>query len=135
MTINNRILQIINKFEQGIRADFARKIGVQRQYISNLIRDGYPVGQKIITGIINNYPEIDANWLTSGEGDMLKPVKTPDNNITTTNTNNNTNTMTTKDPKSLEQFVKYLLQYNSELLQEINMLRDKVGEYSKKNQG
>ena len=72
MNINDRIIEIINNIEGGKRIAFAKKINRKSNQISNIIKKDASVGNIIIQDILKAYPEINANWLINGEGEMLK---------------------------------------------------------------
>lgn len=64
-----RIAQIISGFCES-KADFARKVGEKPQTISNWVaRDN---GMNVLNKIIEVFPEINIDWLMTGEGEMLK---------------------------------------------------------------
>ena len=125
MSINQRIIKIINLLEEGSRVNFGRKIGVSRSGVNSMIQKEGSVGKKNLERIVNTYPLINISWLLTGEGEMLKEEQSE-------NSNKNTTVMVTEDPRSLEQFVKYLLRYNAELQNELSQLREDVARYSKK---
>ena len=72
MNINKRIEAIINTLEGGKRMSFAEKIGRKSNQVSNMLKDDASVGNIIIQDILKTYPNINANWLISGDGEMLK---------------------------------------------------------------
>lgn len=51
------------------QAKFAEIIGVSRGYVNNMT--GNPT-QKVLQSIASSYPELDINWLLTGEGEMIK---------------------------------------------------------------
>lgn len=62
------LLALIDYYSGGNKADFARKIDVKPQTISSWIeRDSFDI-EKIYSKCV----EISANWLLTGEGEMLK---------------------------------------------------------------
>lgn len=64
-----RIAEIIYSFCKS-KADFARKVGEKPQTISNWVaRDN---GMNVLNKIIEVFPEINMDWLMTGEGEMLK---------------------------------------------------------------
>ena len=76
--INDRILQLVEKKANKSRNEFAKKIGVAQQSINRLFnidkRTGkYPLATtEIIASITEMFVDIDANWLLTGKGSMLK---------------------------------------------------------------
>jgi hypothetical protein len=67
--LQERILKIIDTCENGSRYRFATKTGVRNQ-IYTLLKPGHKPGKVTIDRIISTYPNISAEWLTSGIGDM-----------------------------------------------------------------
>ncbi|MDR1156448.1 MAG: hypothetical protein LBL04_17225 [Bacteroidales bacterium] len=67
--LQERILKIIDTFENGSRYRFAAKTGI-RHHIYRLLQPGYNPGKVNIDRIISAYPDISAEWLASGIGDM-----------------------------------------------------------------
>lgn len=70
MEINNRISQIIDHYRLE-QKDFAQKIGTTPGNISKLINGLTSPGGKILESILVHYPEISAEWLMRGKGEML----------------------------------------------------------------
>lgn len=70
----DRIKEIFNYtgMKQG---DFAKKIGVSQQMISDIFNNRKKAGEKIILGIIDNIDNINPLWLLKGEGTMLNEEK------------------------------------------------------------
>lgn len=72
MTLNFRIKEIRREFCNNSTKVLAQKLGVSSQAVSNYVRDGYNIGREVIENLLSVYPNIDANWLLSGKGNMLK---------------------------------------------------------------
>lgn len=68
-TEGERISKIISRFCES-KADFARRIGEKPQTVSNWVSRG--AGKNVLNKILTGFPEINANWLLTGEGEMLK---------------------------------------------------------------
>lgn len=66
---SDRIRLIISHFCES-PADFARKMGEKPQTVSNWITRG--VGKNVIDKIVTGFPEVNIDWLLTGEGEMLK---------------------------------------------------------------
>lgn len=67
-----RIAQIISEFCES-KADFARKVREKPQTISNWVaRDN---GTNVLNKIIEVFPEVNMDWLMTGQGEMLKEAK------------------------------------------------------------
>jgi len=72
MTINSRIKKIRKELCNDSTKELSEILGVSSQAVSNYIRDGYSVGEGVLYKIATKFPQINANWLLTGEGDMLK---------------------------------------------------------------
>ena len=51
-------------------AEFANMVGWDRQYLNALMK-GRGFGVKPIETLLRRFPELDARWLITGDGDML----------------------------------------------------------------
>ncbi len=71
MTINEKIAKIREVFCDGDNAKFAKMIGKQPQYASNICK-GKNVGEKLKEQILDIFPQVNRVWLLTGEGEMLK---------------------------------------------------------------
>ena len=71
MIIINRIYQFIKYKEVSIR-QFEKKINVSNGLISNAKRKKTDIQSKWVSEILYNFPEINADWLMTGKGEMLK---------------------------------------------------------------
>lgn len=85
-TVTDRIIQIID-WSKLSRAAFARKIGINRANIDNILKPkSINPSLELIKRICLAYPEINANWLVCNRGKMLqnededKVVKLEDEN-------------------------------------------------------
>lgn len=70
--INSRIREIRRRYCNDSNADFAEHMGERPNTVNNWVRDGYSVGKTVINKIVGKFPEVDASWLLTGEGNMLK---------------------------------------------------------------
>lgn len=72
-SVNQRLNLIVDTFERGVKAAFARKAGISAQGVQELLagRKGDP-SFKVLVRILENYPTVDANWLVLGRGNMLR---------------------------------------------------------------
>lgn len=69
-----RIAMIISQFCES-KADFARKIGERPQTVSNWVSRG--AGKNVLNKILGYFPEVNVNWLLTGEGEMINQSPTP----------------------------------------------------------
>lgn len=67
-----RIAMIISQFCES-KADFARKIGERPQTVSNWVSRG--AGKNVLNKILGYFPEVNVNWLLTGEGEMLNTTQ------------------------------------------------------------
>lgn len=71
-----RVITFIEKTGKSVNA-FAKSIGVGQQTLSKQLKlDGCGVSFTTVVGILTAYPELSAEWLLRGEGEMEKGVKT-----------------------------------------------------------
>lgn len=56
----------------GSSTQFANKMGVKLNVVTNWYSRGDGIGAEVVQKILKSFPEVDANWLLTGEGCMLK---------------------------------------------------------------
>lgn len=79
-TINERISEIKAFYigeERGSGKVFSDSLGLTLANGRNICTPGYSVGLKYVEKILNAYKDVDANWLLTGEGSMLKSKAQP----------------------------------------------------------
>lgn len=67
---NKRINEII-KYYCSSKKDFADKLGKSKQWVSNITVEGFPIGMKTVSSIIEKFPNVSPNWLLFGTGEPL----------------------------------------------------------------
>ena len=67
--MKKRLLQIAEYLNISVR-ELERKIGLKRGNIGNMSENS-EIGSEKLAKLIDNFPEINANWLLTGKGDML----------------------------------------------------------------
>ncbi len=73
-------IKYVLKYTELTANGLAWKIGYKKgQTITNLVNGVTKINPKIAIKIVTTYPEIDLNWLLTGEGNFLK--KQPDNAV------------------------------------------------------
>jgi transcriptional regulator with XRE-family HTH domain len=69
--MKERLLLFIQKI--GLNpAKFAEKIGIQRSAISHVLSGRNKPSYDFLLKIIENYPQIELEWLLTGKGNMMK---------------------------------------------------------------
>ena len=68
--MNERLKQLIRLKTNGRQNAFAALMGWSPQYLAKLIKSG-DFGIKPTLAIVRKFPEINARWLLTGEGNML----------------------------------------------------------------
>ncbi len=58
---------------------FSIQLGLSNSYFSKMVRNNASIGSDILEKIVRTYPEIDANWLIGGKGNMLKTISNEQN--------------------------------------------------------
>lgn len=83
MGIQERFNEFIT-YKKLSRRKFQSSIGVSNSYIRNIVNN---VGEDVLNRISDVYPDLNKNWLLTGDGEMLNP--TYSNNRVTMNGNEN----------------------------------------------
>lgn len=71
-SVNQRLNLLVDKFERGIKSAFAQRIGISQQGAHDLLggRKGAP-SFKVLSAILEKYPQVRAEWLILADGPML----------------------------------------------------------------
>lgn len=69
MTVNQTI-EIFLKSKKMTQQEFAIQMGVTKQTINNWVTGAVQIPVKHIIAILNQFPELNARWLLTGEGEM-----------------------------------------------------------------
>ena len=72
MNTNERINEIREHFCDGNNKIFSKMLAYTEQYASNLTKNGKSVGKNVIENLSKTFPDLNINWLLTGEGTMLK---------------------------------------------------------------
>lgn len=59
----------------GGRNVFERRIGKSEGYLSNAVKKKSEISSDLVANIVKEFPILNANWLLTGEGSMLKSEK------------------------------------------------------------
>lgn len=68
--LSDRISQIRQTFCEDNNREFSELINVNEQALSQICSGKRNAGLEIVQKILDNLPEIDANWLLRGKGNM-----------------------------------------------------------------
>jgi transcriptional regulator with XRE-family HTH domain len=71
-TVNERVILLIEHFAGGVQKDFSERAGLPVATLANIVssRRTKP-GFEILEKIVSAYPQINAQWLLKGDGEML----------------------------------------------------------------
>ena len=79
--MHERILKIIRHYNLSI-SEFSREIGLNSAAtIQKIITYKRKASPKTTGKILNRFPDIQYDWLITGQGDMIKGKETSSNNI------------------------------------------------------
>lgn len=74
--MNQRVRLVVNDLKKRRKvysdADCARIIGVEKAEFSRMMSGKKPVNQRFVDKLLASFPEINAEWLLDGNGEMLK---------------------------------------------------------------
>lgn len=74
--MNQRVKLIVNELKEQRRihsdADCARLIGIDKAELSKMMAGKRNISQRCVNGLLATFPEINEEWLRTGEGEMLK---------------------------------------------------------------
>jgi len=71
MNIGKRISDFLNR-KHSTTLEASKHLGVSSAYVSKLRSGTKQIGQSTISKLVNKYPDLNLNWLFTGEGNMLK---------------------------------------------------------------
>lgn len=74
--MNQRLNQTITALKERRRihsaSDFARIVGIDKADLSRMVNGKRPINQRFVDTILEHFPEVNADWLLNGAGEMLK---------------------------------------------------------------
>lgn len=129
--VNERFLQIRRQMFGDSNAEFSKKIGENDKIVSAICNKSRSAGQTTILKLLQSMPDIDANWLMTGVGQMQRPISQTVGNVshsTAVGVNVNGNDINISyDPllptvESLSESVAKLTAQNAQLLGELSRL-------------
>lgn len=79
--MNQRIRKVVDELKERRRihsdADCARIIGIEKADFSRMVNGRRPVSQRLVDNLLAEFPEICAEWLRTGEGEMFDSNPSP----------------------------------------------------------
>ena len=76
--MNQRLNQTIKVLKEHRKihsaSDFARIIGIDKGDLSRIVNGKRPINQHFVDTILKHFPEINADWLLNGDGEMLRTI-------------------------------------------------------------
>ena len=113
-TIQERLDQLIKSLGYKKAIDFANRIGEAKSKISSYLSGKVPPGTALVTKIITSFPNVNSNWLLTGNGNMyLSEYESTQNPIL--NTSRENPTILLSGMTTIEQ----LVQQNCELIKQV----------------
>lgn len=79
MSVKNRLKEYIRSKNKSINS-YEKEISVSQGYVNSISKG---IGGEILLAIIEKSPDLNINWLLSGEGNMLKTEAKNEQNINT----------------------------------------------------
>ena len=73
----NKIEELINAKAQGNEKEFALQTGIKQQTLNNYTTRKRSVRLDAVISILSAYPDVSAEWLMRGEGDITKDNSLP----------------------------------------------------------
>lgn len=115
-TVKERLTNYL-AYKRISKSEFGRIIGVSASFISSMRKSLQP---DKVTSIAQNFPDLNIQWLLTGEGDMLARGNNVvgDNNIAAVVCNNNKQTIGTIDNRQYYSDSPDVLRAQIELLDE-----------------
>lgn len=114
-TVKDRLLSFLNYLEIG-QNKFEKNVGLSIGYLNKLRHEPSPSKLRMI---INKYPQLNSDWLLTGEGEMLQSgnvINNGDNSIAAINSRVSTNR---SDVRVLEEKINSLNQRINSLKQQL----------------
>lgn len=87
--LNIRISKIRDIFCDSDNRKFAKELGISVQSASSICTGNKPAGEGTLNKILNAFPRVNKVWLFMGEGDMLRPEPSVQDNISKSAVGNN----------------------------------------------
>ena len=112
----DRIEQFAEK--QGIKIGaLEKKIGASKGVLSRAIAQKSDIQSKWLSKLVENFPQIDANWLLTGEGSMYRDTTVQDGT----------------NPPNRDKYIQMLESKIEDQQKIIDLLEDKIGSLTGNN--
>lgn len=72
MDLNARFLAVMQHYGLN-KGDFAQKLGISQGVISHISSGRNKPGMEMTQSLLTEFPDISADWLVLGRGDMFRP--------------------------------------------------------------
>jgi hypothetical protein len=92
MNDKEKIEELLHHFRMKA-TEFADKCGFEYHIVADIKREQHGISKKVFSKIVEAFPEVNKNWLATGEGEMIKinnEQKVGDINAPVTSSNINT---------------------------------------------
>lgn len=123
MSVQSRLMEFIVSKKISI-SDFERITGLSNGYVHKIKNS---VGKRGLLDIQRAFPELNTDWLLTGEGEMLKPngaaIAHGDGSVAV-NGNNNSHVMAGSETALLQERIKHLEDVLREKERLINVLME-----------
>lgn len=70
--LNQTILALKERRKIHSASDFARILGIDKADLSRMVTGKRSINQPFVDRILEHFPEINADWILNGDGEMLK---------------------------------------------------------------
>jgi plasmid maintenance system antidote protein VapI len=82
--MNQRLRKVVNELKNQRKvysdADFARIVDIPRGDLSQMMSGKRKVSKRCVSNLLAEFPEINEEWLMTGEGEMLKNIDSSQDN-------------------------------------------------------
>lgn len=134
-TIHQRIKQLVDKFAGGKNTILAADLGVSEANIRSYIRGVLPKAD-ILSKIVSCY-DINADWLLTGRGSMLKTNSIPDcpdvlSEAVSMSKDTEKTQENSKKEEKINHFINKLLDRIAEQAEEIGRLKARIEELERR---
>lgn len=129
--MNQRLRKVVNELKNQRKvysdADFARIVDIPRGDLSQMMSKKRKVSKRCVSNLLSEFPEINEEWLMTGEGEMLKNSASTGNNSMSiageeikgnkiTVNNDNTIALLVAEMAAQRRLTEKVLEQNSELI-------------------